>query len=43
MVLSKALQRFIASGGKIKKLKPQEFVKFENEIDSARREGRITN
>ena len=27
----------------IQKLKPQEFVKFEKEIDSARREGRITN
>ena len=27
----------------IQKLKPQEFVKFEIEIDSARREGRITN
>ena len=31
------------SMNEIKKLKPQEFVKFENEIDSARREGRITN
>ena len=27
----------------IQKLEPQEFVKFEKEIDSARREGRITN
>ena len=27
----------------IQKLKPQEFVKFEKEIDSARREGRIRN
>ena len=27
----------------IRKLKPQEFVKYEKEIDSARNEGRITN
>ena len=31
------------SMNEIKKLKPQEFVKFEKEIDSARREDRITN